>query len=109
MFVFPLPSFTIYRIMDFASSSYSRTILDRKVSKGVFEVGVEESLVNLNGQEISNLSQCNSFDFMNEDEIIPDGDDVPREPLPLRPNFGSQRECGARRFQFREGRIFRRV
>lgn len=62
------------------SSSSSRTILDRNPGKRVLDEGDEESSINLNNLEIPNLSQYNSFDFMNEEKVLPDVGSVPHDP-----------------------------
>lgn len=62
------------------SSSSSRTILDRNPGKRVLDEGDEESSINFNNLEIPNLSQYNSFDFMNEEKVLPDVGSVPHDP-----------------------------
>lgn len=67
------------------SSSSIRTILHRGPGKRILDEGDEESSINLNNLEIPNLSQCNSFDFMNEEGVLPEMGNIPREPEPLSP------------------------
>lgn len=55
-------------------SSSLQTIGDPAPGKLSLEEGNEESLINLNGLEIPDMNLCNSFDFMNEDDVLPDLD-----------------------------------
>lgn len=78
--------------MDIGSSSSSRTVLDVNPGKQILEEGDKESLTKLNDLEIPNLSLCNSFDFMNEEEIFPEVGEVNRQSPPLSPNTRIYRE-----------------
>lgn len=64
------------------SSSSSRTLID---DVRLLDEGDEESLINLIGIEILDLSLCDSFDVMNEEEVLPDVYKIPRDPPPLSP------------------------
>lgn len=74
------------------SSSSSRTMIDDDPGKRVLDEGDEEYLVNLNSLEIPDLSLCNSFDFMDEEEIFPDIPKVPQDPPHLSPEMLARRD-----------------
>lgn len=74
------------------SSSSSRTLDNDDPGKRVLDKGDEESLVNLNNLEIPDMSLCNLFDFMNEEEILPDVPKIPRDPPPLSPETLARRD-----------------
>lgn len=91
------------------SSSSSRTLDDAEVNRRGLDDGDEESLVNLNDLEIPDLSLCNSFDFMNEEEVLPDVSKIPFDSPPLSPETLARRENLVResftlgRLEFPEG------
>lgn len=82
--------------MDSLSSSSSRTVSTRDPGKHDLDEGDEESLINLNGLEIPNLDLCNSFEFMNEEDVFPDLGEVARGSPPLSPKTLAYRENVAR-------------
>lgn len=84
-----------FLVMDFVSSSSSRTVLDRRPGKQKLLEDDVESSINLNNLEIPNLNSCNSFDFMNEN-LLEDEEEVHPVSPPLSPRTVASREAVVR-------------
>lgn len=70
-------------------TSSSRTIVDGNPTKRPVR---EESPINLDGLEIPDMNSCHSFDFMDEDDLLPEHLGNPPAPPPLSPKTVSERE-----------------
>lgn len=76
-------------------SSSSRTLVDGDPGKRPFR---EESPINLDSSEIPDMNSCHSFDFMDDDDLLPDHLGDPSVPPSLSSGTVNERKNTSPKF-----------